>query len=142
MPARNQDVPNYVTESAYPEMIPGRTDVGDAQSRRMLAILDLKANKTVWADASAFAGNERPMKPGDAPVPRILNWGMPEWSDDGSQAVITVRSQDYKDRWFVSVDLATGKAKVLDNAHDDAWLREGSVAGTGAAAAEVSAAGA
>jgi dipeptidyl aminopeptidase/acylaminoacyl peptidase len=130
--ARNQDVPNYVTESAYPEMIPGRTNVGDAQARRMLAILDLKANKTVWADASAFAGNQRPMKPGDAPVPRILTWGMPEWSDDGSQAVITVRSQDYKDRWFVTVDPATGKAKVLDNSHDDAWLREGSVStGTG-----------
>ncbi len=132
LPARNQDVPNYVTESAYPEMIPGRTNVGDSQARRMLALLDLKANKTIWADASTFAGNELPMKPGDTPVPRIVTWGMPEWSDDGSQAVITVRSQDYKDRWFVTVDPATGKAKVLDNAHDDAWLREGSVStGTG-----------
>jgi dipeptidyl aminopeptidase/acylaminoacyl peptidase len=130
--ARNQDVPNYVTESAYPEMIPGRSNVGDAQSRRSLAILDLKQNKTLWADASAFAGNERPIKPGDAPVPRILNWGTPEWSDDGSQYVISLRTQDYKDRWFVTIDLPTGKAKILDAVHDDAWLREGSVStGTG-----------
>jgi dipeptidyl aminopeptidase/acylaminoacyl peptidase len=130
--ARNQDVPAYVTESAYPELIPSRSNVGDAQGRRLLAILDLKANKTLWADASEFAGNERPMKPGDPPAARILNWGMPDWSDDASQAVIAVRSQDYKDRWFVTVDPSTGKAKVLDSVHDDAWLREGSVStGTG-----------
>jgi dipeptidyl aminopeptidase/acylaminoacyl peptidase len=126
--ARNQDVPNYVTESAYPEIIPGRSNVGDAQGHRLLAILDLKQNKTLWADASAFAGSERPLKAGDAPVPRILNWGMPDWSDDGSQAVFTLRSQDFKDRWFVTVDPATGKATVLDNYHDDAWIRELSVA--------------
>ena len=63
--SRGQDTPNYVTESAYPEMISGRTNVGDAQTRRSLAILDLKENKTVWADGSAFAGNERNAKPAD-----------------------------------------------------------------------------
>jgi dipeptidyl aminopeptidase/acylaminoacyl peptidase len=130
--ARQQDVPNFVTMSSYPEMISGRSNVGDSQSRRFLAILDLKQNKSVWADATAFAGNERPIKTGDAPVPRILNWGMPEWSDDGSRYVIGVRSQDNKDRWFVTVDPATGKANILDSIHDDAWLREGTVAsGTG-----------
>jgi len=122
--ARNQDVPNYVTESAYPETITGRSNVGDSQTRRLLAVLDLKQNKTLWADASAFAGNERSMKQGDAPVPRILDWGMPDWSDDGSHAVFTVRSQDHKDRWHVTIDPATGKATVLDNLHDDAWIRE------------------
>ncbi len=120
-------MPNYVTESSYPEIINGRSDVGDSQTRRLLAILDLKQNKTVWADASAFAGNERPMKQGDAPVPRILDWGMPDWSDDGSHAVFTVRSADNKDRWYVTMDPATGKATVLDNLHDDAWIREMSI---------------
>ena len=130
--ARNQDVPSYVTESAYPEMIPGRSNVGDSQTRRLLAILDLKQNKTVWADAAAFAGNERTAKPGDASVPRILNWGMPEWSDDSSRYVISVRAQDNKDRWYVTIDPATGKASVLDTLHDDAWIREQSIAtGTG-----------
>jgi dipeptidyl aminopeptidase/acylaminoacyl peptidase len=130
--ARNQDVPSYVTESAYPENMQGRSNVGDAQARRLLAILDLKNNKTVWANASEFAGSERPAKPGDAPVPRLLNWSMPDWSDDASQAVVAVRSQDYKDRWLATLDPATGKARVLDWIHDDAWIREGSVAtGTG-----------
>ncbi len=56
--AKGQDVPSYVTESSYPEMIPGRTDVGDLQEKRTLAILDLDSGKSLWADAS-FAGKAR-----------------------------------------------------------------------------------
>jgi dipeptidyl aminopeptidase/acylaminoacyl peptidase len=86
--ARGQDVPNYVTSSAYPELIPGRPNVGDVQSRRLLAIMDVRQNKTVWADASAFAGVERKAK-SDAPDgPRQLNWSMPDVSDDGQQSVV------------------------------------------------------
>ena len=127
--ARNQDVPNYVTTSAYPEMIPGRTNVGDAQSRRLLGVLDLKTAKTDWLDASSFAGVERKAKPGDPDTPRIVDWGLPDTSDDGSQSIVTVRSQDNKDRWFVKVDPETGKARVIDNLHDDAWVRELSLGG-------------
>ncbi len=127
--ARGQDVPNYVTASAYPEMIPGRTNVGDVQSRRMLAVLDVAGNKTVWADASAFAGVERKAKPADPDVPRILNWSTPDVSEDGAYSVVAVRSQDNKDRWFVTVDPATGKASVIDGLHDEAWIREQSLGG-------------
>ena len=66
-------------------------------------MLDLKENKSVWADASAFAGSERKAKPADPDAPRLLNWSAPEPSDDGSRTVITVRSLDNKDRWFVTV---------------------------------------
>jgi dipeptidyl aminopeptidase/acylaminoacyl peptidase len=131
--ARNQDVPDYVTESAYPEMINGRSNVGDSQTRRLLAVLDLKQNRTLWADASAFAGNEKSAKPGDKPVPRSVDWSLPDCSEDGATCLATVRSQDNHDRWLVKLDPATGKAASIDNLHDDAWIREGSVdAGTGA----------
>ena len=129
--ARGQDTPNYVTASAYPEMIPGRPNVGDVQSRRLLAIMDVRQNKTVWADASAFAGVERKAKPADPDVPRQLNWSMPDVSDDGQQSVVAVRSLDNKDRWFVKVDPATGKASILDGIHDEAWIREQAVGGQG-----------
>ena len=82
--ARNQDVPDYVTESSYPEMINGRSNVGDSQARRLLAVLDLKQNRTLWADASAFAGDEKAVKPGDKPVPRIVDWSLPDCSEDGA----------------------------------------------------------
>jgi dipeptidyl aminopeptidase/acylaminoacyl peptidase len=130
--ARAQDVPNYVTESAYPEMLNGRSNVGDSQSRSLLAVLDLKQNKTIWADASAFAGNEKPAKEGEKPVPRLVDWSLPDCSDDGAQSVAAVRSVDNHDRWLVKIDPATGKAASIDNLHDDAWIREGSVSsGTG-----------
>ena len=130
--ARNQDVPDYVTESAYPEMINGRSNVGDSQARRLLAVLDLKQNRTLWADASAFAGDEKAVKSGDKPVPRIVDWSLPDCSEDGANCLATVRSQDNHDRWLVKIDPATGKAASIDTLHDDAWLREGSVdAGTG-----------
>jgi hypothetical protein len=50
--AKNTIVPNYVTESGYTEDIQGRSNVGDTQDRRMLAILNLETGKTVWADAT------------------------------------------------------------------------------------------
>ena len=127
--ARPQDTPNYVTASSYPEMIPGRSNVGDVQGRRMVAILDVRNNRSVWADATAFAGVERKAKPSDADVPRLLNWTTPDVSDDGSQTVVAVRALDNKDRWFVKIDPATGKASVLDTLHDDAWIREQSIGG-------------
>ena len=129
IPARGQDTPNYITESSYPEMIPGRSNVGDTQSVRKLAILDTKENKVVWADASAFAGTDYDARPDAKPVPRTLNWGAPDLSPDGAYAVIIVRAQDNKNRWFVTVDPATGKATPVDTLRDDAWIREQGLAG-------------
>lgn len=124
--ARGQDVPNYVTVSAFPEMINGRTDVGDTQSVRKLAILNLKENKTVWADSSTFGGKEL-----NSDAARIVDWSAPDVSPDGANTVVSVSSQDNKDRWLVRLDPATGKSQVLDNYHDDAWIREGSVNASG-----------
>ncbi len=128
--ARGQDTPNYVTESAYPEMISGRPNVGDSQPRRLLAVLDVKAGSSVWADASAFAGVEQKADPAAADVPRLLNWSLPDVSPDGAFSVVAVRAADNKDRWLVSVDPASGKAAVLDALHDDAWIREQSIDGS------------
>ena len=127
--ARGQNTPNYVTASAYPEMIPGRPNVGDVQSHRRLAILHTRENRVTWADASAFAGVERKARPTDPDVPRILNWTLPDVSDDGAYSVVSVRAADNKDRWFVTVDPATGKASIIDWLHDDAWIREQNVSG-------------
>ena len=130
--ARGQDTPNYITQSAYPEMIPGRTNVGDVESVRKLAILDLKENKQVWADAASFAGKEWSAVPNATTGPRIVNWSAPDMSEDGAHTVLAVRSADNKDRWFVKVDPLTGAATVLDSLRDDAWIREQNVGGAGA----------
>ena len=127
--ARGQDTPNYVTNSSFPEMIAGRTNVGDVAPVRKLAVLDVQENKHVWADAAPFAGREWSAVASATPAARIVNWGAPDISPDGAHTVIAVRSTDNKDRWFVKVDPATGAATVLDNQRDDAWIREQGIAG-------------
>ncbi len=62
-------VPNYVTATGYTEDIPGRSNVGDTQDRRLLGVLNLKTGKTAWADASfappapANAAEKNPEQP-------------------------------------------------------------------------------
>jgi dipeptidyl aminopeptidase/acylaminoacyl peptidase len=132
-------VPNYVTETGYTEDIPARTNVGDTQDRRLLAVLNLKTGKFVWADGSfappvAPSTNEeqRPAAPG-APPPegrpgrtaeRDIRWGMPVVSEDGKLVVASARSADNKDRWHVTLDPESGKTKVVDHLRDEAWVRE------------------
>ena len=140
--AKTTVIPNYVTETGYTEDIPGRTNVGDTQDRRLLAILNLKTGKSVWADGSfappvsatekpAAAGTTAPDgKPGRA-AEREIRWSTPSISDDGKLVVAAARSADNKDRWFVTLDPETGKSKVIDTLHDDAWVRELSFGGSG-----------
>jgi dipeptidyl aminopeptidase/acylaminoacyl peptidase len=106
--SKRPNVPNYVTESSYTEDIPARTFVGDAQDRRTLAVLNLDTGKTVTP--------EGPKKD--------LRWVMPQISDDGAIAVAHVRADDNKDRWLLVVDPESGRTRVLDALHDDAWVRE------------------
>jgi dipeptidyl aminopeptidase/acylaminoacyl peptidase len=141
--AKRPNVPTYVTESGYTEDIPARTFVGDAQDRRTLAIMNLETGKTVWADGG-FAGTVRP-KPdatGTTPKPdtpearpdtnsapstphrREVRWGMPIVSEDGTLAIASARATDNKDRWLVAVDPDSGKTRIVDLLHDEAWVRE------------------
>jgi dipeptidyl aminopeptidase/acylaminoacyl peptidase len=138
--AKNTIVPNYVTESGYTEDIPGRSNVGDTQDRRLLAVLNLETGKTVWADGS-FAPPIEPSESDARPQPgsqgpprraeRDIRWSMPASSDDGQYVVASARSADNKERWIVTVDPPTGKTRVLDALRDDAWVREGGFGGGG-----------
>ena len=118
--AKNTIVPNYVTETGYTEDIQARTNVGDTQDRRLLAVLNLKTGKTVWADGSfappvgeeekpAAAGATGPEGRPGRKAEREIRWSMPVVSDDGKFVVAAARSADNKDRWFVTLDPDTGK---------------------------------
>jgi dipeptidyl aminopeptidase/acylaminoacyl peptidase len=129
--ARNVIVPNWVNETGYVEDINGRTAVGDAQNRTLLAVLNLKTGKSVWADGSFAPAvvdkTEKPESDGKAPpkkAEREIRWSMPDVSADGRYVVAGARSADNKDRWYVALDPETGKTRILDTLHDDAWIRE------------------
>jgi dipeptidyl aminopeptidase/acylaminoacyl peptidase len=107
--AKRPTVPNYVTESSYTEDLTARTFVGDAQDKRTLAIMNVNTGRTVTAEA---------------PATRQIRWSMAQISDDGKVAVAHGRAGDNKDRWLLAVDPESGKTRVLDALHDDAWVRE------------------
>ena len=155
--AKTADVPSYVTESAYVEAIPARTNVGDRQETRRLAVLDLRDRKSAWAyvdgvtepepvkkeetkkDAAAEkppapeeSRKEEPGKEGEVKQgKREVRWSLPAISPEGTRAVAAVRAADSRDRWLVLVDPASGKGRVLDHQHDDAWVREVGFSGSG-----------
>jgi dipeptidyl aminopeptidase/acylaminoacyl peptidase len=151
--SRNVIVPNYVNETGYTEDIPGRTTVGDTQDRRLLAVLNLRTGKSVWADGSFAPPVDESEKAAATPAPppadvpesktpapthraeREIRWSMAEVSQDGKLAVAGARSADNKDRWYVVIDPESGKTRVVDTLHDDAWIRE---AGEGFGATRVS----
>lgn len=53
---------------------------------------------------------------------KLLEPGTPVFNNTGNMAVLDIRSQDNKDRWIVSIDLATGTVRELDHQHDEAWI--------------------
>lgn len=106
--SRHTFVPEFVTESGYVESIESRTKVGDATGKRRLAFMNTENGEVVWADHGQGE--------------RQAQFLEPKWSEDGDKCMGLVRSLDNKDRWILLYDPATGKSKVLDHLHDDAWI--------------------
>jgi len=124
-PAKNTIVPNYITESAYTEDIPGRSNVGDTPGTSSLAIIEVETGEVKFVDpgikkAVPVGATETP-RPA-ASNDRDVQLGMPIWSEDGGRAVMSARATDNKDRWILALDPVTGKARVLTTIHDDAWV--------------------
>lgn len=146
--AKNIIVPNYVTESAYTEDIPGRTKVGDTQGRTRLTIIDVETGETRNIDHGQKLATTPPVQRTETnpteqaqrdrtetktesetqrvtppqPKDRDVQLAQVEWSDDGKNAVLMARAADNKDRWIMLLDPATGKTKILAKIHDDAWV--------------------
>jgi dipeptidyl aminopeptidase/acylaminoacyl peptidase len=146
--AKNIIVPNYVTESAYTEDIPGRSKVGDVQVRTRLTIIDVESGEAKNVDhgqklvttptaqrtetntteqAQRERGetkslNETQSSSAQAPKDRDVQLAQVQWSEDGKNAVLMARAADNKDRWVMLLDPATGKTRVIANIHDDAWV--------------------
>jgi len=102
-------IPNWITDSAYVEDISGRSNVGDAQSRSRLAVVDATSGEVKWVD---HGQGQRDVQM----FPAV-------WSDDGSKAFINARAADNKDEWLLALDPATGKTRILSHDHDDAWVK-------------------
>ncbi|CAN5186021.1 prolyl oligopeptidase family serine peptidase [soil metagenome] len=136
-PAKSTIVPNYVTESGFTEDIPARAKVGGAQGTSELWVYSIDKDTVLSVKTSDIPGildlpdykkdypakvlkndNAKEKKPEN----RAITIQGPVWSVDGKNNVVVARAQDNKDRWLLSLDVATQKMKVIDRLHDDAWI--------------------
>lgn len=123
------NVPNYVEESGYTTNIPARSKVGDNNTDVEMAIYDLRKDTVYMLKTGELPGLK------DLPD-YVKDYPDKEWekenrevvpskayfSEDGSKAVVNIRSKDNKDRWIVLIDLKTGDLKNLDRQRDEAWV--------------------
>ncbi len=121
---RKTIVPAFVTESAYAETLPSRTNVGDAPAKTRLARIDVRSGEVKWIEHDI---KETPLpKSTDAkplePAERNIALSDPLWSSDGKRAVVDGRSYDSKDRCIFALDLESARLRVLVSIHDDAWV--------------------
>jgi dipeptidyl aminopeptidase/acylaminoacyl peptidase len=131
--AQNTVVPNYVTQSGYTEDLRAHSKVGGPQAEYESWIYDVKGDTTYQIKTDDIAGildkpeflkdyakNLKDYKDTYDKAREVII-GEPIFSDDG-KAVMNITSQDYKDRWIMTVDLANGQLKLIDGQHDDAWI--------------------
>jgi len=128
--SKNSNVPNWITDSSFPEDIPGRARVGDSISHRHLALIDVVTGELRNVDHGE-AGLAAPQNP----AAQIEDGGgcggagggfgqgqTVNFSPDGSKAMFSARSQDNKTCWYFALDLANAKARVLTSDKDAAWV--------------------
>lgn len=125
---KNSLVPNWITDSSYPEDIPGRPRVGDSIAHRKLVILNVQTGEAKSIEHSGI----------DSAVGQIEDGGSCSqgsgggggggaaqtvyWSPDGTKAVMGARSEDNKNCWLLALDVAGAKARILFHERTDAWI--------------------
>jgi dipeptidyl aminopeptidase/acylaminoacyl peptidase len=130
--SKNTIVPNYVTESAYTEDLPARSKVGDNQGKTRMTVINVETGESKWVDhglkqpavqqQSQSSPQSNQSNQSNQPKERDVSLFNLQWSEDGASAVTLARAADNKDRWVLLLDPATGKTRVLDHLHDDAWV--------------------
>ncbi|MEP7267094.1 MAG: prolyl oligopeptidase family serine peptidase, partial [Saprospiraceae bacterium] len=134
-PGKNKStfVPNYVTESAFTESIPGRTKVGIEEAKQELFIFRPSMDTTYKISPKKLEGFfEIPDFYKDYPsvyakklkdsIGKSVNYSSLKFSDDGSKAIVDIVSDDHKDRWLCSINFEDGTLESIDHQHDEAWI--------------------
>ncbi|MCA0377264.1 MAG: prolyl oligopeptidase family serine peptidase [Gemmatimonadetes bacterium] len=107
--ARNTIVPNYVTASGFTEDIPSRSKVGDVTGRMRAWRLDLA---TAVLTPLVVTGAT------DTPTSQVR---LASWSGDGTQALLTASTPDFKWRYLATV-ADTGRPRTVHALRDSAWV--------------------
>ncbi len=123
------EVPNYVAEDGYTEMLPARPKVGSPPPSFKFGIYDLVHDTVYYARTDSIPGIMDPVPAetsadsgqGEAKARSVILYG-PFWSEDGQHALVVGRAWDNKDRWIMLLNPQNGALTVLDRQHDPAWI--------------------
>ncbi|MCK5146408.1 S9 family peptidase [bacterium] len=132
---RRTIVPDYVTESGFVEDLNAYAYVGAMQGKQELGIIDLAQDTVYYADPGTISGitdlpayldsnaeSDSTVQDENNSGNRPLNYGEPMWSADGKYCVLSISSQDHKDRWIMQLHPETAQLTLIDRQHDDAWI--------------------
>lgn len=129
--AKETVVPVYVTKDGYTKVISGRAKAGSADGSFSFLVFD-KLKDTVISvltdsipgiyDRPEYLKNYPDTNKNAKPVLRKVNIQGAYWNDEGTAAIADIFSLDFKDRWIMQLDAATGKLTLIDRQHDSAWI--------------------
>ncbi|MFL6415723.1 MAG: prolyl oligopeptidase family serine peptidase [Bryobacteraceae bacterium] len=125
--AKHANVPNWITDSSFPEEIPGRTRVGDEQGQRHLTIINVVTGEVRTVDHGDLGTPSAEIDDGGACGGRAAGFGsaarpLVSFSDDGSKAAFTARAQNNKACWILALDASAAKTRSLFKDEDSAWI--------------------
>ncbi len=133
-------VPQYLDPSGYTRQLYARPKVGSPQPTYEFAIYDRQTDSVSLLDLQQVPGLAAPISQSNQVVMinrsgEIDDDGLPEllierdaivmgpiWSEDGKKSLLEIRSLDFKDRWIMNLEAASGSLTLLDHQHDDAWI--------------------
>jgi len=139
-------MPNYVTMSGYVESREVRTRVGrNGFAPQSIWLIDIETGEKHELDLGDLPGieedpladlrasavehyvglgedREKAEKRVEAPKTRGAIAFSTQWSPDGSQVLLWIRSTDNKDRWLATVDFENKKLVSQHRLSDEAWI--------------------
>ncbi|MBV9960922.1 MAG: DPP IV N-terminal domain-containing protein, partial [Parafilimonas sp.] len=129
--AKETIVPSYVTQDGYTKEIPSRSKVGRPAGNYSFYVFDKLKDTVINVSFDSipfikytpeyvkFYPNE--LKDSNNSSRKVIVQNV-LWNDEGTICVIDIFSLDNKDRWIMQLDAATGKLRLLDHQHDEAWI--------------------
>jgi dipeptidyl aminopeptidase/acylaminoacyl peptidase len=130
---KSTSIPHFVTGSGYTEERNARAKVGGSQMEVEMGIFDVKNNEQVEIRKSDIPGlkelpdylqdyPERMPKDSSEIREREVSFVGLAWHEENDLALVTVLSQDNKDRWIMLLDPSDGHLELLDRQRDEAWI--------------------
>ncbi|GGD98017.1 S9 family peptidase [Planktosalinus lacus] len=122
-------VPDFIDASGYTKDLNTRSKVGDNNAQIELAIYSVEKDTVYFVSQDDLPGikdlpdyvKDYPEKEWEEKI-REVNFSRAYFSDNGSHAIVNVRSKDNKDRWITKLDLESGYLETLDRQRDEAWI--------------------